>query len=239
MTACGSAAELAQLRTVQQLLHAFSETPSCVVLLSTALGEMLGVLARQQACMNEILVSLQATREECMRELSAVSQNLADVLHDTINRTAAAMSEVREKISRQHCTYGTVFFSKENRIELKKEIVDLRQLVQERLHRQNSSEAERKERNSAIDAELAATRVELRDLSAQQHLLLELLDLRKTLLYHGYTGDSAADVRQIRLLDTVARVKLVHQLPCFHVLTTALALSDGGHSHRHPGGVKG
>ncbi|RNF26170.1 uncharacterized protein Tco025E_01570 [Trypanosoma conorhini] len=219
----GPAGEQAQLRTVQQLLHAFSETPSCVVLLSTALGEMLGVLARQQECISEIVASLQAAREERRQELSAVSQSLADVLRDTINRTAAAVSEIRGQVSWQQRKCGAVSFSEENCIELKHEIADLRRLVLDRLPRQNFSGAERHEGDSAVYPALAATRAELRDLSAQQQALLELLDLRKTLLRQGYTGDSAVDVRQIRLLDTVAKVKLVHQLPCFHVLATALA----------------
>ncbi|EKF37998.1 hypothetical protein MOQ_001796 [Trypanosoma cruzi marinkellei] len=220
---CGE--EAVHLRAVQQFLQAFLETPSHVVLLCTALGEMLGIVVRQQQSINRIIASLQKGGEERMQELTAVSQSFADILQDTIKRTALAISELREQIPKQKCTSGADFFSEEKCVELKREIGDLRRLVMERLQH-DSIGVDMNRRSSAIQSELAATREKLRDIGDQQGFLLELLDLRKMLLHHGYTGDASVDLRQLRLLDTTAKVKLTHQLPCFHVLLRALLSTE-------------
>ncbi|EKG05840.1 hypothetical protein TCSYLVIO_003083 [Trypanosoma cruzi] len=220
---CGE--EAAHLCAVQQLLQAFLETPSRVVLLSAALGEMLGVVVRQQQAINKIVASLQVAGEERMQELTALSQSFADILQDTIKRTALAISELRGQIPKQTCISGAGLFYEEKCVELKREIGDLRRLVIERLQH-DSMEADMNGQSSAIQSELVVTGEKVRNLGAQQSLLLELLDLRKMLLHHGYTGDASVDLRQLRLLDTTAKVKLMHQLPCFHVLVRALVSTE-------------
>ncbi|ORC91063.1 uncharacterized protein TM35_000074870 [Trypanosoma theileri] len=212
------------ISSAQQLLHAFSESPSSVVLLTTALGEILGVLARQQRSIDDMVNTIKAVKKEYMQELSAVSYNFADILHDTIKRTSSAINEIRDNISKQQYTSSSELILDSKSMDIKREVADLRKIVLERLQQPTMS-TDMIEQTADLCTQVASVRTELRDATTQMHILLELLDLRKTLLRHGYTGDPIVDLQRVRSLDTVAKVRLVHKFPCFHVLASALATS--------------
>ncbi|KAH9579728.1 hypothetical protein LSM04_000350 [Trypanosoma melophagium] len=170
---------------------------------------------------DEIISTMKEIKEEQGQELSAVSYNFEDILHDTIKRTSSAISEMREDISKRQYTSSSGLISDAKNMDIRQEVADLRKIFLELLQQPTMS-TDMIEQTTELCTRVASVRTEVRDVTSQILLLLELLDLRKALLRHGYTGDPIVDLRQIRSLDTVAKVRLVHQFPCFHVLASAL-----------------
>ncbi|KEG09427.1 hypothetical protein DQ04_05241040 [Trypanosoma grayi] len=185
---------------------------------------MLGIVARQRRSIDGLMTAMRAMNEERVPELSAVPHNFAEILHDPINRTASAVGEVRAQLPKHQQTPGSCSFSGASHAEIRRVVAGLRRVVLERL-RQPSPRVGTGEQLTELGSELAAVRTELRDAAAHHQVVLDLLDVRETIRRCGWTGDPLLDVHRLRSPDTMAKVRLAHQLPCFDVLVSAVCRS--------------